>query len=505
MSHVRIKLARNGNQQDAKGCLLDVTAEDLGWTALWTLAANKLKMKKASRAFLRGGAELAVGSDALRRLANDTTLIVSPGDDYSGHVVPSSATTHSNTAGSGIYRVVASKTRVEDDAVTQLKRVSEWENVVVAVGLPDLHPGQGHPIGAAVAVKDMIYPALVGNDIGCGMALWRCPASLKVDVDVERWVAALQRANLDDALSLEEATPFLTVFGLTPPETHYRNSFGTVGGGNHFAELLVVERLVDVTANSCFDSSSVYLLVHSGSRGLGDEILDTHLRTYGSKGTLPGSPEGVEYIRRHDIAVKWGHANRAAIASRVMAALRVNPEELQVPLTDVCHNNVVPTPFFCRGGSSTAATPPGGSPPLWLHRKGAAPSNTKEPFVVIPGSRGAVSYVVRPRGEDGKKEESGYSLAHGAGRDMDRSTAARRGRKCREEDLTTTSLGSRVVCADHLLLAEEQPEAYKNIDSVVEDLVDKGLVDVMVVLRPLLTFKTMSTDKARKEGYELRK
>jgi release factor H-coupled RctB family protein len=136
-------------------------------------------------------------------------------------------------------------------------------------------------------------------------------------------------------------------------------------------------------------------------------------------------------------------------------------------MIDVCHNSVEPV------GKE------------WLHRKGAAPS-TQGP-VVIPGSRGAFSYVVMPKEPN---ERSAFSLAHGAGRKWSRSDSrARLEKRFSAKDLTRTELGSRVICEDRELLYEEAPQAYKNITIVIEDLVNAGLMDVIAILKPLVTYK----------------
>jgi release factor H-coupled RctB family protein len=121
----------------------------------------------------------------------------------------------------------------------------------------------------------------------------------------------------------------------------------------------------------------------------------------------------------------------------------------------------------------------------WLHRKGAAPS-TAGP-VIIPGSRGAFTYIVTP---NARSDKSAFSLAHGAGRKWSRSDSrARIEKRFSVKELTRTELGSHVICEDKELLYEEAPQAYKNITIVIEDLVDAGLVDVLAVLKPLVTYK----------------
>ena len=121
-----------------------------------------------------------------------------------------------------------------------------------------------------------------------------------------------------------------------------------------------------------------------------------------------------------------------------------------------------------------------------LHRKGAVEAESG--FVVIPGSRGSLSYIVKPIGDG---ESRAWSLAHGAGRKWARSDARQRMReRFSVSELAQTSLGGRVVCEERDLLYEEAPAAYKNIEAVIADLVAAGLVSVIATLRPLLTYKT---------------
>jgi len=108
--------------------------------------------------------------------------------------------------------------------------------------------------------------------------------------------------------------------------------------------------------------------------------------------------------------------------------------------------------------------------------------------VVIPGSRGSLSYLVKPLGDG---ESRAWSLAHGAGRKWARSEARQRMReRFGMHQLTQTPLGGRVICGERDLLYEEAPAAYKNIEDVVQELVDAGLASVVATFRPLLTYKT---------------
>jgi release factor H-coupled RctB family protein len=210
------------------------------------------------------------------------------------------------------------------------------------------------------------------------------------------------------------------------------------------------------------------MLVHSGSRGLGEAVLRDYVDEHHGNGVSADSVVAVEYLRGHDFAVHWAQANRALIAQRFVATLGAEAE----CVWDGCHNSITRH----ERGSET----------VWVHRKGAVASDND--FVVIPGSRGSLSYLVKPRGDG---ESQAWSLAHGAGRKWARSEARLRMReRFGMRQLVQTPLGGRVVCEERDLLYEEAPAAYKNIEAVIQDLVDAGLMSILATFRPLLTYKT---------------
>ena len=361
-------------------------------------------------------------------------------------------------------RLIASASNwIDSAAVDQLKKTALLPGMRLAVGLPDLHPGKSSPIGAAFAVEGCLYPTLVGNDIGCGVGLWRTDLSGK-KLRLEMWAGRLR--NLDDAWE-GDAREFLQARGIEEPG--FEKSLGTVGGGNHFAELQGIESIASPEACEKLGivTGAVYLCVHSGSRGLGEAILREHVARFGSCGLEAGGEDALRYLARHDHAKRWAAANRELIAARVVERLRTQATRV----IDVCHNSVEQREL--------------GGRPCWIHRKGAAPSTCGA--VVVPGSRGAFSYVVMPRDPD---ERSAFSLAHGAGRKWSRSDSrARLEKRFAAKDLMRTALGSHVICEDKELLYEEAPQAYKNIATVIGDLVQAGLVEVLAVLKPLVTYK----------------
>lgn len=353
---------------------------------------------------------------------------------------------------------------IEGEAVRQLYAASKLAGVRFAVGFPDLHPGKGSPVGAAFVTDNVIYPHLIGGDIGCGMALFKTDL-VRRDAKLDRW--AKQYFHLEFPWD-EDVSEFLAEHGLE--STEFDAALGTIGGGNHFAEIQCVEKVLDAEAFGALGlgKQQLAILVHSGSRGLGESILRTHVDEHAGNGVEADSFAAKVYLDNHDFAVRWARASRELIARRFAANLGAEA----TCLWDGCHNSITPQEL---DGET-----------VWLHRKGAVARDTG--FVVIPGSRGSLSYIVKPTGDG---ESHAWSLAHGAGRKWMRSAARQRMReRFRLSELVQTRLGGRVICEERDLLYEEAPEAYKNIDAVIADLVAAGLVSVVATLRPIFTYKT---------------
>ncbi|MGW5577721.1 RNA ligase RtcB family protein [Micromonospora chokoriensis] len=342
---------------------------------------------------------------------------------------------------------------IESDALAQCQQVAALDGMIHVAGMPDLHPGKGAPIGAAMA-STVLYPFLVGSDIGCGIAVF--PITLKRAVP-ERLAARFP--DLDRALDADD--PAWAVVEGDVPAGHL-DGLGTVGRGNHFVELARVGPVLDPdhAARLGVDADDLVLVVHSGSRGLGERILRTHTEAHGAG----AAPDPAAYLAMHDDAVRWGSLNRRVLAARVADALGAEPSE---PIVDQCHNLVE-----IRDG-------------VYLHRKGAAPGDGRD--VLVAGTRGTPSYLVAAHAGP----DANHSVAHGAGRKMSRSDALRRGRaKHTVEELRRTPLGSLVVCGDRQLLFEEAPTAYKRIEQVIADLVEHRLATPVASTIPLVTYKT---------------
>jgi release factor H-coupled RctB family protein len=370
-----------------------------------------------------------------------------------------------NTITETNVRLFASpKSWIEGEAVRQLYATAKFQGVRLAVGFPDLHPGRGTPVGATFVTDNVIYPHIIGGDIGCGMALFKTDL-LRREAKLDRWAAA--RFNLEHPWD-EFVGDFLAEHELE--STEFDPALGTIGGGNHFAELQAVEQIFDADAfkQAGIGKEQLVVLVHSGSRGLGEAVLRDYVDEHHSDGVPTASFAAKEYLRGHDLAVRWARANRTLIARRFVAALGAEAE----CVWDGCHNSI--TRQETEGES------------VWVHRKGAVVADRGP--AVIPGSRGSLSYLVKPTGDG---ESHGWSLAHGAGRKWARSDSRLRMReRFGMQQLVQTPLGGRVICEQRDLLYEEAPAAYKNIEAVIQDLVDAGLVSVIATFRPLLTYKT---------------
>ena len=357
---------------------------------------------------------------------------------------------------------------IEGAAVDQLHQVAGQDTVSAVAGMPDLHPGKYGPVGCAIRASH-VFPQFVGSDIGCGMALFRldiAPRKLKLDVLEDR-ISGLDEPWDGDIGDLLQGA------GLEASE--FDAALGSIGGGNHFCEFQTIDEIVlpDLAEASGLERGAVYMLVHSGSRGLGASILEPHLRD-GLKSLAPDDPGGQAYLSAHDHAVAWARLNRFVVAKRASEAAKA---EL-TPLMDVPHN-------YCELLADGSV----------LHRKGAAPADRG--LVPVPGSRGTLSYVMAPRID--ASDDALQTLAHGAGRKHDR--AAMHGRiPARKSDvarLQRNGLGGRVVCADRDLIVEEAPEAYKNIGQVISDLTLQNLATTVATFKPLLTFKTAKARGAR--------
>lgn len=365
--------------------------------------------------------------------------------------------------------IASTKTWIEGGAIQQLQTTAKLQGMHRVAGMPDLHPGRGYPVGAAFFSAERFYPALIGGDIGCGMRLMQTEistAKLAVSKLVKRF------GNIDRPLIEQSPAWKQRVQDLNFDDTHFEHALGSIGGGNHFAEL---QQVVDIFDEASFtghglDAKRVMLLVHSGSRGFGGEILRQHLDQFSHTGLVAATPEALSYLQQHQRALQFAYANRQLIAERICHNLAVDAKLV----LDIHHNYLCQAEFDGVRG--------------FLHRKGATPAD--QGLVIIPGSRGDFSYLVMPLAT-AAQDFNLQSLAHGAGRKWMRSEChSRLSKRYTAAQLVKTKLGSQVVCNHRELLWEEAPEAYKAIDNVITSLLEAGLIRLVAKLKPILTYKT---------------
>ena len=359
-------------------------------------------------------------------------------------------------------------------ALEQLKRIATQRYVVEHVaGMPDLHVAQGVAVGTVFATADTVVPAALGGDLGCGMSAMRFdyPAARLSTGDLTRFLGVLsQRIPVGDSTHRGKGMPVPDDLLVAPLSTgaleHARERLtpkhlGTLGGGNHFLEL------------DRDGGGDLWLLVHSGSRGLGAAVAAHHLRAAEEHGAgdIPGlrceTEPGQACLGDIHWALTFARANRDALVKTVAESLG----ELtgQAPdwdsWVDVHHN-------FVRFEHHLGRR-------LLVHRKGAigAPSGER---ALIPGSMGTASYIVEGKGEP----HSFCSASHGAGRVMTRREARK---EIRPERLAHAM--RRVIFDQRRLssLVEEAPMAYRDIGEVLED--EEDLVRPVLRLVPIAVVK----------------
>ena len=284
---------------------------------------------------------------------------------------------------------------------------------------------------------------------------------------------------------------------------------GTLGSGNHFAELQYVAEIYDARVATAFGlfPDQVTVMIHSGSRGLGHQVCQDHLKTMISAAAKYGielpdrqlccapiqSPAGRDYLAAMSAAANFAFANRQVMAHWVREslaeALDMSPDQTGVDIVyDVCHN-IAKFETFDIGGASrrlcvhrkgaTRAYPPG-------HPKTPAPYRTVGQPVLIPGDMGRYSYVLV--GTERAMRETFGSTCHGAGRRMSRAQARRsvRGRSLLS-DLEAS--GVHVRATGMATVAEEMPDAYKDVAEVVRVVHDAGISTRVAQLRPIGVIK----------------
>jgi tRNA-splicing ligase RtcB len=437
----------------------------------------------------------------------------------------------------------------KDASLQQAVNVSMLPGIVgPSLAMPDIHQGYGFPIGGVAAMdwrNGVVSPGGVGFDINCGVRLVRTsigveeararlrellnqvfrdvpcgtggegPIQLEykeldeVLVNGARWVVEQGFGEPRDAEFAEERG---ALAGADPAKVsdrakeRGRHQLGTLGSGNHFLEIQYVEQVHDSNAAEAMglERGQVVVLVHCGSRGLGHQVCTDYLAQMGDAMkrhhiALPDrqlacvpieSDPGRAYLGAMCAAANFAWANRQAILHFLRGAFqRIFGTAIRMELVfDVCHNiakreqhrlNGRPVDVLVHRKGATRAFPPG-HPDL-----PAAYSEVGQP-VLIPGSMGTASWVLA--GAEGAMRETFGSVCHGAGRLMSR-TAAKRGRNAQEVKKALEEQGILVRSESRDGILEEVPEAYKNVDEVIEVVHSAGLARKVARLRPMAVIK----------------
>ncbi|KAK4687550.1 release factor H-coupled RctB family protein, partial [Tremellales sp. Uapishka_1] len=440
-------------------------------------AKNKLRLKKPTAIFTMSGEEVSPSS-LLSLTLLEATYHIASGEPFIG-------SHHSSTASTApaLVTVLAAQSAIAPDAYTQLKGCSHLPGMAHCFGMPDLHPGGKTPIGAVFQTTGRLYPDLIGGDIGCGMTVFRTRLT-KEQVEgkkAERLAGMLTKQTMECGMEgrrkVKEEIKRLCLGDpndLFEDVDQWDDMLGSIGSGNHFAELQLVSHLASATQDD-LTQDEVVLVVHSGSRQFGQDIL----RRYPKPLAFP-SAEASVYLKLHDLGLAWARANRLAIAFLFFSAVEgpISVSDLVARrLLDLTHNYVRqedPT----TGQASASDT--------LSHRKGAT-CGVSSPLAIIPGSRGTLTAYVRPT----STVRSGHSLAHGAGRSASRKVTSQKmaERYVDSRLLERTDLGGIVICEDKSLIYEEAPEGYKDVGAVVADLVEAGECEILAWAVPRISYK----------------
>ncbi len=441
----------------------------------------------------------------------------------------------------------------EDQSLVQVGNVAHLPGILCwSLAMPDIHYGYGFPIGgvAAFAVDGgVVSPGGVGYDINCGCRLLATgldSADIRDKVprivdqlfrDVPSGVgssgaiARLPRPELEKVLvrgagwavergygsseDLEHTEDHGALPGADPTAVSERayargqDQVGTLGSGNHFLEIQVVDEIFDREAAQAYGlrPGQVTVMVHCGSRGFGYQVCEDYLSVMAAAISryhleLPdrqlscapvGSPEGRRYLAAMACAANYAWANRQMIMhlteQALLHALRISPKELDLRLVyDVAHN-IAKLEAHEIGGVLVETC---------VHRKGATrafgPGRAEVPSdyravgqpVLIPGDMGTASFVCK--GSEEAMRQTFGSTCHGAGRVMSRAQALKRA-KGRTIAAELAKTGVFVRSQGPKTLGEEMPEAYKDVERVVAVMDRAGVSPRVARLRPLGVIK----------------
>ncbi len=347
--------------------------------------------------------------------------------------------------------------------------------------MPDVHLGKGALVGSVVATKDAIVPAAVGVDIGCGMCAIKTPfiaeqldgklKQIRLAIEAEIPVGFNENKEVEkNVYNWQGWKQFKQLHsGVQHLETKALRQMGSLGGGNHFIEV-------------CVDTEDqVWLMLHSGSRNIGNMLAQNHIGTARelmklADTRLPdpdlayfvaGTPEFAAYWRDLQWAQDYAHYNRDVMMvrfKRVMEQYLAGGKPTKPLLMVNCHHNYAEKEVHY-------------GEDVYVTRKGAVRARTED-YGIIPGSMGAKSFIVKGKGN----AESYCSCSHGAGRLLSRNKAKT---TYSLDDLIQQTAG--VECRKDPGVLDEIPAAYKPIDQVMANQAD--LVEVVATLKQVVCVK----------------
>jgi tRNA-splicing ligase RtcB (3'-phosphate/5'-hydroxy nucleic acid ligase) len=347
--------------------------------------------------------------------------------------------------------------------------------------MPDVHLGKGALVGSVIATQDAIVPAAVGVDLGCGMTAIKTPFTsekldgklkkIRLDLEAQIPVGFEENKQISKAASNWQGWRNFTQLhrGVRDLETKATRQLGSLGGGNHFIEV-------------CIDTENyVWLMLHSGSRNIGNKLAQCHIDTAKDLAKLAqiglpdrdlayfvaGTPEFAAYWRDLQWAQNYAKTNREVMMSRFMQVIdrQLNGGKRSRPLLTIdCHHNYAEKEIHF-------------DQEVYVTRKGAVRARVDD-YGIIPGSMGTKSYIVKGKGN----AHSFCSCSHGAGRIMSRSMAKN---TYTLDDLIAQTSG--VECRKDADLLDEIPAAYKSIDQVMANQAD--LVEVVATLKQVVCIK----------------
>lgn len=432
----------------------------------------------------------------------------------------------------------------------QVRNVACLQGIVnYSIAMPDMHWGYGFPIGGVAAFdaeKGLISPGGVGYDINCGVRLAVVPIAYKemsrkikdallhriyklVPSGVgkgQKEKKSLTEHDYDQLLQLGASWSIDQGYGfkvdLEHMESHGiisgadvkavsaeaklrgQDQLGTIGSGNHFVEIGEVSELYlpEIAKAWKVEEGMTYVLIHSGSRGFGHQVCQDYLNSFIKQGFAEGLPDrqlvaapinskaGQRYFGAMAAAANFAFNNRQQILHAVREGFsqicKVSPESIRL-IYDVCHNIAKFEKHLVNGVMRT----------LCVHRKGATRAfgpgseelnpifrETGQP-VLVPGDMGRASHLMAGLGNS----LTWCSACHGAGRAKSRHEALKTWGKGRDARLHMEEQGILVMSSSYRTIAEEMPDAYKNVDDVVAAVEEAGLAKRVARLTPGLVLK----------------